>query len=207
MSFIVFKQETRYEMCISDWSSDVCSSDLVADHLLREVYYYVEDEKKQRKHFFSAGWQNEKGGWEVRNKYFKGCLGHKDISFIPGEDNKLVLFEGFLDYLSWLRYQKEEGREAKETGLILNSLALLPVAIKKAKGYGQVDLFFDNDQSGRTHAADFLLAVPQARDRSKLYAEYKDLNEKLASDLQTREKQATFYEPIVSTDVTTSLRR
>lgn len=179
----------------------------VANHLLREVYYYVEDEKKQRKHFFSAGWQNEKEGWEVRNKYFKGCLGHKDISFIPGEAGKLVLFEGFLDYLSWLRYQKEDGREIKETALILNSLSMLPVAIKKAKDYGQVDLFFDNDPSGRSHAADFLLAVPQARDRSELYAEYKDLNEKLVSDLKSREKHVTFYESFVSTDVTNSPRR
>src|SRR3546814_10323092 len=28
MSFFVFKQKTEYEVCISDWSSDVCSSDL-----------------------------------------------------------------------------------------------------------------------------------------------------------------------------------
>src|SRR3546814_3415614 len=27
--FVVFKQKTAYEMRISDWSSDVCSSDLV----------------------------------------------------------------------------------------------------------------------------------------------------------------------------------
>jgi len=46
---------------------------------LKEIYYYVEDEKKLRKHFFAAGWQNEIGGWEVRNKYFKGCLGHKGM--------------------------------------------------------------------------------------------------------------------------------
>src|SRR3546814_3235226 len=26
--FFLFKQKTAYEMCISDWSSDVCSSDL-----------------------------------------------------------------------------------------------------------------------------------------------------------------------------------
>src|SRR3546814_10173871 len=31
-SFFVFKQKTAYEMRISDWSSDVCSSDL-DDHL------------------------------------------------------------------------------------------------------------------------------------------------------------------------------
>src|SRR3546814_10053714 len=29
VSFFLFKQKTAYEMRISDWSSDVCSSDLV----------------------------------------------------------------------------------------------------------------------------------------------------------------------------------
>src|SRR3546814_8260868 len=31
MSFLFFKQKTAYEMRISDWSSDVCSSDLIRD--------------------------------------------------------------------------------------------------------------------------------------------------------------------------------
>src|SRR3546814_5835325 len=31
-----FKQKTAYEMRISDWSSDVCSSDLAVRHLARE---------------------------------------------------------------------------------------------------------------------------------------------------------------------------
>src|SRR3546814_3335846 len=30
LNFFFFKQKTAYEMRISDWSSDVCSSDLVA---------------------------------------------------------------------------------------------------------------------------------------------------------------------------------
>src|SRR3546814_1005382 len=30
--FFFFKQKTAYEMRISDWSSDVCSSDLVREH-------------------------------------------------------------------------------------------------------------------------------------------------------------------------------
>src|SRR3546814_3140962 len=34
MSFVVFcKQKTAYELRISDWSSDVCSSDLAAEKL------------------------------------------------------------------------------------------------------------------------------------------------------------------------------
>src|SRR3546814_1330197 len=31
ISFFFFKQKTAYEMRISDWSSDVCSSDLTGD--------------------------------------------------------------------------------------------------------------------------------------------------------------------------------
>src|SRR3546814_6215715 len=36
MFFFFFKQKTAYEMRISDWSSDVCSSDLDPDFLLRQ---------------------------------------------------------------------------------------------------------------------------------------------------------------------------
>src|SRR3546814_4867897 len=32
-----FKQKTAYEMRISDWSSDVCSSDLISPNLVRAV--------------------------------------------------------------------------------------------------------------------------------------------------------------------------
>src|SRR3546814_19727512 len=35
--FFFFKQKTAYEMRISDWSSDVCSSDLVADDPLAKA--------------------------------------------------------------------------------------------------------------------------------------------------------------------------
>src|SRR3546814_922518 len=34
VSFVFFKQKTAYEMRISDWSSDVCSSDLGAKYLV-----------------------------------------------------------------------------------------------------------------------------------------------------------------------------
>src|SRR3546814_2838901 len=39
MLFVVFKQKTAYEMRISDWSSDVCSSDLAA---VRDLKHYQE---------------------------------------------------------------------------------------------------------------------------------------------------------------------
>src|SRR3546814_8240085 len=37
MSFLYVKQKTAYEVRISDWSSDVCSSDLVNDERAEEL--------------------------------------------------------------------------------------------------------------------------------------------------------------------------
>src|SRR3546814_3099604 len=36
LDFFFFKQKTAYEMRISDWSSDVCSSDLLSLHPARQ---------------------------------------------------------------------------------------------------------------------------------------------------------------------------
>src|SRR3546814_14032297 len=36
-SFVFFKQKTAYEMRISDWSSDVCSSDLASSRLPQDL--------------------------------------------------------------------------------------------------------------------------------------------------------------------------
>src|SRR3546814_3994578 len=41
--FFFFKQKTAYEMRISDWSSDVCSSDLLArDRVGKKPLFYTE---------------------------------------------------------------------------------------------------------------------------------------------------------------------
>ncbi|WP_345949019.1 toprim domain-containing protein [Mucilaginibacter sp. PAMB04274] len=151
----------------------------VARDKLKEVYYYVEDQKKLRKHFFASGWQNELGGWEVRNKYFKGCLGHKAVSFIEGVTQKLVIFEGYLDYLSWLT----EHAENRSSILVLNSLSLLEAGIKRAKTYSEVDLYFDRDKAGHQASVNFKAAVPQAQDRSAVYDGYKDYNDRLQAGI------------------------
>lgn len=144
-----------------------------AEHL-KEIYYYIEDNKKNRKHFFATGWKNENGGWEVRNKYFKGCLGKKGMSFIQGEENRLAVFEGYLDFLSW----KHEQTLNKPTVLILNSLSFISAAIVSSSKFEAVDVFFDHDQSGRQATQQLLSAIPHAKDRSDIYAGHKDYNEK-----------------------------
>src|SRR3546814_4882752 len=50
LSFVFFKQKTAYEMRISDWSSDVCSSDLLgaAEHALAEIEQRKTDDHADR---------------------------------------------------------------------------------------------------------------------------------------------------------------
>ena len=57
------------------------------------------------KPYFAIGFPNMAGGYEVRNRYFKGCVAPKDITHIRQQDGQrcmCYLFEGFMDYLSLL---------------------------------------------------------------------------------------------------------
>jgi hypothetical protein len=153
----------------------------VAKFYLSEVYYFVEDENDIRKHYFAAGWLNENNSWEVRNRYFKGCMGHKGITIIPGHPKKAALFEGFLDFLSW-RY---ENPEADHSIIVLNTLTLLHQGINKAKAYSSLDIYFDRDKAGKAASRDFIKTLPYATDRSSVYEGFNDYNDKLKAQLKT----------------------
>src|SRR3546814_8617691 len=46
MLFMFFKQKTAYEMRISDWSSDVCSSDLLDASAFSDLFEFDWEDKK-----------------------------------------------------------------------------------------------------------------------------------------------------------------
>lgn len=152
----------------------------MADGHISELYYYVQDNNGKRKDFFAAGWPNENDGWEVRNKYFQGCLGHKGLSFIEGHEDELVVFEGYMDYLSW----KFENEDAVPSVLVLNSLSLLPAGINRARKFEYIETYFDRDKAGLKASCDFKAALPMAKDRSNIYLGFKDYNEKLMDELK-----------------------
>jgi len=163
---------TEYLQCRGVWQT--------ARGRLKEVYYYVEDEQKKRNNFFAAGWQNANGSWEIRSTLdFKACLGHKDISFIPGNPESLAVFEGFMDYLSWL----SDNPFAEESVLVLNSLSLLQAGIAKAERFTSISTYFDNDLSGRKATQAFKVFLPQTLDRSAVYEGYNDYNDKIVAEL------------------------
>jgi hypothetical protein len=154
----------------------------IAQGLLKEVHYTVEISPGQTKPFFAAGHQNEIGGWEVRNKFFKGCLGKKGLTIIKANERQLCVFEGYFDFLSW----KHEYPERNASILILNSLALIKCGIKVATYYPKIETYFDHDKPGTAATAQWLKALPYSIDRSANYEGYMDYNDKRRAEAKIR---------------------
>lgn len=168
---------------------------------LSEVYYRITAGPKQGRQFFSAGWPNEAGGWELRNRVgerdFKACLGRKAISLIPGSPDALSLFEGYTDYLSWSR----DNPDATDTVIVLNSVNLIDTAIGKARNYPQINAYFDRDKAGWSALETLQQALPHVVDRSDIYMGHKDYNEMLMARPPHRLpwEEEHVYEKVLST--------
>ncbi|QPH38727.1 toprim domain-containing protein [Pedobacter endophyticus] len=154
------------------------------DHLY-ELHYSVLDSKNKHKNFFASGWPNENGGWEVRNKYFKGCLGHKGMSFLQGATDKLCVFEGYFDFLSW----RVENSNDPSSVLVLNSLSFLQSAMVRAKQFSAIQVYFDHDKAGISATHDFIINVSGSQDFSFKYLGHKDYNAKLVTDANAAVEQ------------------
>lgn len=145
----------------------------------KEVYYSVDNGSGEQRHYFAAGWQNQKGGWEVRNKYFKGCLGERAITLVDGNNQRLAVFEGYLDYLSC----RKEFPDFCDTVIVLNGTAMAAEVKRVALGFNQIRLFLDHGEGGRLATAKLLCDLPHAVDASDMYKGFDDYNEKLMSSL------------------------
>lgn len=71
------------------------------------------------KQFFAVGFKNNSGGYEIRNRFFKGCVSPKDITLIGRNSNVCHLYEGFMDFLSAVILGIGRG----EDHIVLNSVA------------------------------------------------------------------------------------
>lgn len=140
----------------------------------KEVYYAVNG-----KPYFAVGFKNDSGGFELRSKYFKGCTA-KDITSLRKYTDTLIVFEGFMDYLSLITLQPIfQSHDA----IILNSLSMLDRLKEIIQTYSQVRLYLDNDTAG-DQATELLQSwASNITDCRKLYRSYKDLNEYLDSDI------------------------
>ena len=137
------------------------------------------------KRYFAVGFPNMAGGYEVRSRYFKGCIPPKSVSLVKANDipaDECLVFEGFMDYLSYLTFSKQHDSPIcirhPTDYIILNSVNNIAKAQPVLDEYNHIHCYLDNDQAGRV-ATDYILGIQQgkATDESWRYSDYKDLND------------------------------
>lgn len=143
----------------------------VANTFCKEVSFTV-NEKSYR----AIGFKNNAGGYEIRNAFFKGSSSPKYVTHLDNEAQKLAVFEGFFDFLSYQILVHNQQHELTNF-LILNSLSFFERSQLLMEKSASVHLYFDNDTAGKVCVAAALKRSKQYHDESHLYKGYKDLND------------------------------
>lgn len=144
-----------------------------------EVHYRVAD-----KSYFAVGFRNDAGGWELRNRYFKGCTS-KAPTTRKADCPTCLVFEGFMDYLSHLTL-KHASKPLHDV-VMLNSVTNLVKAVPFIASHEQVYAYLDNDEAGRKATAELKTACHNLSDQSVHYRPHNDLNDYLRSRRPVKE--------------------
>lgn len=154
----------------------------LAGRYCKEAYYTLTNiSTGEIKRYFSLAFENDRHGWELRNRFFKGCISPKDITTISGTlNNVLSIFEGFFDFLAACQHFKVI--RPAGTVIILNSTIHTEKVLPHLAKYDQINLYLDNDHTGQRVTNTIKEHHSGVTDFSKiLYPGYKDFNEFLNS--------------------------
>jgi len=148
----------------------------LAKQYCKEIHYSVNE-----KPYYAIGFQNNNGGWALRNSLFKGCTSMDITTLFHNDNNKetCLIFEGFTDFLSYLVLKKENA--PKHNTVVLNSVINLPKVKNELSAYRTIYAFLDNDESGRMAVQELRKFCKDVRDMSVHYTKQKDLNDYLCS--------------------------
>lgn len=150
----------------------------VAKRLLKQVYYQYKG-----KTYYAVGFQNDQGGFALRNKYVKLASMPNGATFIDNGKTSLTVFEGFFSYAS-METLRPYMRLPETNILVLNSLSFLKASRPLMERHQKVFACLDNDEAGNTATA-LLKSWNNGKfwDARKYYASGKDLNAWLIENL------------------------
>lgn len=143
----------------------------IADKYCREISFCLND-----KSYFAIGFQNDQGGYELRNSFFKGSTHPKGITLLQNNGSKLNLFEGFFDFLSY-KTITENSECVTEDYCVLNSLSFLGKTKEILPNYFSSRIFFDQDKKGIEATQELMHSSKNSVDGSSLYKSHKDFNQ------------------------------
>ena len=137
----------------------------------------------------TIGFANSSGGYELRdNKIFKGTIAPKDITPIfEDRAQPVCLFEGFIDFLSFLSMKEEVNNRC----LVLNSVSNIGRSISYLNNQqvSSIRIFLDNDDAGRRATQELIKAGFKVEDMTVYYRDFKDLNDYHVSRIREPQKK------------------
>jgi hypothetical protein len=143
----------------------------LAKQYCHEVHFWLNETL-----YKAIGFKNDLGGYELRNDWFKGSCAPKAVTLFKKSVERLCVFEGFFDFLSFRRLFRD-GQFNNSSCLVLNSLSFLKKSEQQMTPFKEVYLFLDQDPAGRLQTQKLLDCSMRFIDGSNLYQGYKDLNE------------------------------
>lgn len=126
--------------------------------------------------YSAIGFKNNKGGFELRNQWFKGSSSPKAVTGIENGSKKLAVFEGFFNFLCYQSLPLNQTASPLNF-LVLNSISFFEKNRQYMERHDHVLLFLDRNQAGQKLTEMALKWNRKYRDESHLYKGYKDLNE------------------------------
>jgi len=141
----------------------------------REVRY-----KLNGKTWYGIGFKNDLGGWEIRNPFFKACSSPKSATTFKNDSNKVIIFEGFTDFLSFKALHKNLPGYTQDF-VVLNSLTFFERARPFMEQHQSIHLYLDRDTTGKNYTRRALSLSHKYRDESRLYQNHKDFNDYLVN--------------------------
>lgn len=155
-----------------------------AKKFLVEVLY---TQTETGKNYYALGMVNRSGGYEVRNKYFKGSVVQKDITILAANSekgekkgdlaNKVSIFEGIFDFLSAYKYYGETLTEGEV--IVMHSLALKQTLLEylNKRSFSTIYTYFDNDRAGEDMTVLISQNYPSVHEPcSALFLPFRDFN-------------------------------
>jgi len=143
----------------------------IAQQYCREVRF-----ESTGKNYFGIGFENDAGGFEIRNTYFKGSSSPKDVTTLKNGSDFITVFEGFFDFLSYKILQEQLGKPETDY-LILNSLSFFEKSLTTLDQYKTIHLYLDNNNAGQKCTQRALAINRKFKDERHLYRGFDDLND------------------------------
>lgn len=125
---------------------------------------------------YGIGFRSDLGGFEIRSSLLKLSSSPKGISTFQNGSQEVIVFEGFMDFLSFLTLRKNIDDDHYDF-VVLNSLSLFEKARTFLEGHKRVLLYLDRDTAGRNCTQYALSLNSKYEDHSHLYRLHQDFND------------------------------